>query len=43
MPLHRFGRPEELSPLICFLTSPAASYITGQDLSIDEGVLAYGY
>ncbi len=43
MPLHRFGRPEELSPLICFLASPAATYITGQDLSVDGGALAYGY
>ena len=43
MPLHRFGRPEELSPMICFLASPAATYITGQDFSIDGGGLIYGY
>lgn len=43
MPLHRFGKPEELSPMICFLASPAATYITGQDFSVDGGALAFGY
>lgn len=43
MPLHRFGRPEELSALICFLASPSATYITGQDFSVDGGALAFGY
>ncbi|NDW09716.1 SDR family NAD(P)-dependent oxidoreductase [Dysgonomonas sp. 520] len=43
MPLHRFGRPEELSPIICFLASPAATYITGQDFSVDGGALAFGF
>ncbi len=43
MPLHRYGKPEELAAMICFLASPAASYITGQDFSIDGGALAFGY
>ena len=43
MPLHRFGRTEELSPMICFLASGAATYITGQDFSVDGGALAFGY
>lgn len=43
MPLHRFGTPDELSPVICFLASPAATYITGQDFSVDGGALAYGF
>jgi 2-deoxy-D-gluconate 3-dehydrogenase len=43
MPLHRFGRPEELSALICFLASPSATYITGQDSSVDGGALAFGF
>jgi 2-dehydro-3-deoxy-D-gluconate 5-dehydrogenase len=43
MPLHRFGKPEELASMVCFLASPAASYITGQDFSVDGGALAYGY
>lgn len=43
MPLHRFGKPEELSAMVCFLASPGASYITGQDFSVDGGALAFGY
>jgi len=43
MPLHRYGRPDELSPVICFLASPAATYITGQDFSVDGGARAFGF
>ena len=43
MPLHRFGKPAELSAMICFLASPAATYITGQDFSVDGGALAFGF
>ena len=43
MPLHRFGRPEELSAMTCFLASPAATYITGQDFTVDGGALAFGF
>lgn len=43
MPLHRYGKPEELATMICFLASPTASYITGQDFSVDGGALAFGY
>ncbi|MFT2008869.1 SDR family NAD(P)-dependent oxidoreductase [Pontibacter sp. 13R65] len=43
MPLHRFGKPDELSPMICFLASPAATYITGQDFCVDGGALAFGF
>ena len=43
MPLHRYGNPQELAAMVLFLVSPAASYITGQDIAVDGGALAYGY
>jgi 2-dehydro-3-deoxy-D-gluconate 5-dehydrogenase len=43
MPLHRFGEPAELAAAVLFLVSPAATYITGHDLAVDGGALAFGY
>ena len=43
MPLHRFGKPEELAAAVVFLVSPASTYITGHDLAIDGGALAFGF
>jgi NAD(P)-dependent dehydrogenase (short-subunit alcohol dehydrogenase family) len=43
MPLHRFGKPEEPAAVVVFLLSPAASYITGHDLAVDGGALAFGF
>ncbi len=37
--LGRFGQPEEVSGVIEFLLSPAASYITGQLINIDGGAV----
>lgn len=37
IPLRRLGRSEDVSSAVCFLASPAASYITGQSLDIDGG------
>jgi len=36
-PLRRIGRPEDVAGAIVFLASDAASFITGQTLSVSGG------
>jgi 3-oxoacyl-[acyl-carrier protein] reductase len=38
IPLGRFGEPEEVASLICFMCSDGASYITGQTIHINGGL-----
>ena len=39
IPLERFGSPEDVAGAVLFLASDQASYITGQVLGVDGGIL----
>ncbi len=38
IPLARFGQPEDVAPLVVWLCSDAAAYITGQTICVDGGL-----
>jgi 3-oxoacyl-[acyl-carrier protein] reductase len=39
IPLARLGQPEDVAGVVAFLCSPAASYMTGQILTVDGGMV----
>jgi len=42
IPLGRLGKPEDIAELVAFLASPAASWITGEIITIDGGYTIVG-
>jgi len=42
IPLKRLGKPEDIAPMVAFLASDAAGYITGQVISISGGLTMAG-
>jgi 3-oxoacyl-[acyl-carrier protein] reductase len=43
IPVGRYGEPEDMANLVCFLASPLAGYITGTVIPVDGGLRRYQY
>ncbi|HJU30720.1 MAG TPA: SDR family oxidoreductase [Hyphomicrobiaceae bacterium] len=43
IPVGRYGEPEDVAGLVCFLVSPLAGYITGTVIPVDGGLRRYQF
>jgi 3-oxoacyl-[acyl-carrier protein] reductase len=43
IPVGRYGEPEDIANLVCFLASPRAAYITGAVIPVDGGLRRYQF
>ncbi|MCW5745601.1 MAG: SDR family oxidoreductase [Alphaproteobacteria bacterium] len=43
IPMGRYGEPQDIADLVCFLASPRASYITGTLIPVDGGLRRYQF
>lgn len=43
MPVHKFGKTQDIADMAKYLVSDSAGYITGQDFAVDGGALAFGF
>jgi 3-oxoacyl-[acyl-carrier protein] reductase len=43
IPVGRYGEPEDMANLVCFLASPLAGYITGTVIPVDGGLRRYQF
>lgn len=40
IPVRRLGQPEDVADLVCYLSGPAAGFLTGQIIAVDGGMTA---
>jgi 3-oxoacyl-[acyl-carrier protein] reductase len=43
IPVGRYGEPQDIANLVCFLSSPLAGYITGTVIPVDGGLRRYQF